>query len=514
MKRTTIQALAVVAAALIVAACSSRSGGVLGADTQTFPDTGTPLTDTGGGGGTDSDTPKPDIPGGQPDIPLPGDIAACEGTTTLSALQQDPIGIQCDASVAFLDYPDTMTLCNLIVVSPRMDVGENLYAYFVAQGTGPNSGAQLTVSADLDANYAQGTVLKVFAEGQEFYCLTQVKALQAPEVLGMTDVPAAAEVAPETLAPEGDQAEPYESTLVKVTNVHVAQGQSWGFTLVEGGVEVSDALDLGIRPAAGCVISSIRGVLTYSFEKYQIIPLSTDDVVYDPATDCPAGHGAVTEIQAATASAECPTFNDSSAVYPEGGSDLVLNDLIITSPQVYVSSNLRGYYVQDAAAAAPEYSGVLVRFFKDSDPGFVMGDIVTVRGDWQEFHCLTQIAVDFPDTGAQGMEKTGAGTVPDPIDVDAARLATEPAYAEPWEGVLVKVGPQVVAELPDDANHFQVTFESGLKLEDHITYHYDDLVFSPGQTIQSITGIIAGSTFDEGDYFLLPRGAGDFTISK
>ena len=495
-------------AALWLAACGGRSAGVLGADTG-----GGGKQDGSSTGGPDGSTTPRDTGGGSTDD-IPPHPACESGTKTLSELQQDDIGLQCDPSVPFLDYPSTETFCGLIVVSPRFTVDENLYAYFVAEAAGPWHGAQLVVPADMDGDYGTGTVLEVLAEPQEFYCLTQVKALQAPKVLGTSALPAAEEVSPGSLAPDGTGGEPYEGVLVTVKDVHVGSTASWGFVLTEGLVEVSDGLELGIRPSRGCAITSVTGVVSYSFERYQIIPLSADAVVYDPQTDCPAGLQSVTEVQSAAASAACDTFDEQSAVYPEGGGDLVWEGLVVTTPRVHVSSNLKGYYVQDPAAPAPEWSGVLVRFFEGDDPQLLMGDVVTVRGDWQEFHCLTQIAVEFPDGGPPGLEKTTASVVPDPVPVDGDRLGSEPAFAEQYEGVLVQVGAQTVTELPAEVNHWQVTFASGLKMEDLVSYHYEDYLFTEGQEIPGIIGVVAGDTYNEGVYFLLPRGAADIGVTK
>jgi len=492
---------------LFLGACEPVRGGVLGGDVGGRADSGGQADSTG----------RPDVHTGDRDVTYrdlpPTDWATpadgFDPVHSIGAIQQDDIGLACDPSTPFLNYPDPRSLAGLVVLSPAFRVTDTKNGYYVAEAPGAWHGVQLVVPKDLDPGVLPGDLVTVTGEAKEFYCLTQLEATAAPTVTGTAGLPPAEDVAPDTLAPGGTNAEPYEGTLVRLTDLHVAAKQSWGFTLTEGGVLVRDELSTGLRPPAGCPIASITGVVTYSFEEYKLVPLRAEDVVYADAAACAGGGGgdleSVVALQQSPESAQCDTFAQSSGVYPPAGDDVRFEGLVVTTPVVYVSSNLRGYYVQEPRSEP--WSGILATFGKDDDPGLTPGDQVTVTGDWQEYKCLTQLKVAVPvDTN---LAKTGTAEVPAPVDLDVTRLFADADYAESFEGVLVRVSDQVVSVAPTADNHTQVTLESGLVLDDVAFYNYGDAAFPVGQGFASVTGVLFGDTYNEGKYLLAPCSAAD-----
>ncbi len=500
------RSLLVLAGLALLVACETGSGGILRPDAG--PTHGDDVAgqpgDLGGGPGSEVWNPGADAANG-PD--LPGSADTGSATEGVAALQQATLGIECDPSTAFVNHPGSHTFTGLVVQSPRFEAATDLWGYYVAEASGAWRGVKLVVPADLDGDYQIGDVLTVTGEGVEYYCMTQFKALQAPLVTGQAAVPAAAVVAAETLAPSNAGAEAYEGVRVRLENVHVDATFGWGFKLVEGGVEVSDAFDTDVRPGGGCLLSSLEGVVVYAFEKYQVVPIAAADIVYDPEHESCGGGSAtcafasVSAYQQSPTSAECASDGES---FPEGGVDCALSGLVIVSTQIYVSSNLRGHYAMEPAGGP--WSGILLKYFKDEAPELAPGDVVDVVGDFEEYFCLSQLDVADP---ANDLQKTGTTEPPAPVT-----LADAGALSEELEGVLGVITNQVVAETPSDANHWQVTFTSGIRLDDLASYHYDDFAFTVGQEIASVTGVVTEDTYNRGTYFLLPRGAEDIQPAR
>lgn len=481
----------------LAAACDSGGGGTLVPDSGIAPsDTTSPRTDNGSDPQTDTGSnPQTDWGSGpRPDLP------AVTGSG-IAALQQEEVGLTCDPSMQFMDHEGTRTFENLTVVSPRFTPTDTIHGYYVAEGAGAWKGVQLTVDASMGTDLQPGDVITITGEGKEFYCFTQVKVLQPPTLVSQGGpVPASTDVLGATVAPTSVDAEPYEGVLVRLTDVTVDTVESWGFTLQGSGVMVNDStFRTGVRVKPGCHILSLEGVVTYSFSEYKLLPLTRDAVQLDPASDCAVETvGSISAVQQATESTTCDPANE--FVNPASGAGLSIADVVVTSPLVYVSSSLRGYFVAEAAGGP--WSGILATFGKDDDPQLVVGDVVTVTGDWLEYRCLTELK------GAT-LTKTGTGTVPAPAALDVAQLVADPAYGEQFEGVLVTVGAQTVATPPSDANHWQATMESGLQLGGSAFYHYGDMPMAAGTAFASVTGVLTWNSYDPAHYELLPRSASD-----
>lgn len=499
--KNTLRFLALAASfALLLAACDSSSGGTLTPDSggSNNPDVVTGDPDGGTNPGDDTATSP-----GDDTVTEPGDTTTATGG--VAGLQNSTLSIECDPSTAFVNHPDTRTFEGLVVVSPRFEAADGLWGYYVAEASGAWHGVKLVVPEALDGDYAIGDELTVTGEGVDYYCNTQFKALQAPVVTGEgVALPTPVDVAPETLAPSGTDGEAYEGVRVRLSNVTVESTASWGFTLQDSAVEISDSLfQTGVRPAAGCAVDTIIGIVEYAFESYQIIPISADDISYDaddPSCAAPAcAFETISAYQQSDASANC-TAEGSQDI--DGGADCSYEGLVVISEQVYVSSNLRGHYVMDPAGGA--WSGILVKFFKDDAPELSLGDVISVTGDIQEYFCLSQLNAAAP---AEDLTTTGTADLP------AAEALTAGDLDESWEGVRAVFSDEVVAEVPSDANHWQVTFDSGLRIEDAVSYHYDDFAFEVGQSFATITGTVAEDTYNPGTYFVLPNSAAELVLS-
>jgi hypothetical protein len=185
----------------------------------------------------------------------------------------------------------------------------------------------------------------------------------------------------------------------------------------------------------------------------------------------------------------------------------------VAIPPAYVTAirpnagNSRGFYVQNDTT--DPWNGIFI-FTGGSLPPVKVGNQVTVSGIYQEFNGLGEISsptVTIVDPGQ---------VLPfEPFLVDPAELATGKPKAEPYESMLVRVGPVTIVDLnaddPMDYDEFVIT--GNLRVDDQITDGIKDMGLNNacpvGTTFDDIVGIV-GYSFANSK--LLPRSKADVVL--
>jgi hypothetical protein len=192
--------------------------------------------------------------------------------------------------------------------------------------------------------------------------------------------------------------------------------------------------------------------------------------------------------------------------YVPEGTAVAITDVYVTA--VRAGNGAQGFYVQ-ADTLAP-YTGLFV-FTDDVVPDVEVGNRVSVTGITDEFFELTEIVAD-----SWVVDDNGVVLPFEPIVfADPGELAVA-ATAEPWESMLVTVGPvSITTQNPDgasDFDEFEVT--GGLRVDDLI---YDNAVGSGlGNDCPVMTDfptLIGIEGYSFGNFKLQPRDATDIEVS-
>ena len=168
-------------------------------------------------------------------------------------------------------------------------------------------------------------------------------------------------------------------------------------------------------------------------------------------------------------------------------------------------------WCQDPKGGA--YSGIAIYLgtmpkYSNGDPVLV-GDSVLVDGDYQEYLGATQLS-------SPEFSFVGKGTLPKPIVVTPAEIATGGASADAYQGVLVIVnGVTVINANPDAPNDYdEITVTGNLRIDDQAMDNgkagaFDNANFMIGQSFASITGVVH---FTYKNSKLLPRSLADLVL--
>lgn len=399
--------------------------------------------------------------------------------TTISEIQNSDESKQC--LDGFNNYAEGFQLVDVVVTAPRFKASSSLDGYFVAEAglttAEPWKGIAVTLDNAQGTDWEAGTVLSLMVDHLEYYCLTELEIV-SHQVKGSAAVPAPLTINPADVGSQSaDTAEQYEGVLVQVLDVEVtnanvpgSDGKDHGMFEVTGGLVVANDYHLNYmnpgtdQRTVGDKFDAIIGIVSYSYGQYIILPRWNTDLIPEgglpdtppppettpePVPDVSEGVMEVTDpgggqdvkpettptgktvhdIQSAKPSVQCTVEEQSKLIE----ANVKLTDVVVASPQVFVSGIIRGYYVSDAVATATDYTGILVTFPSDWTLDFAMGDLVTITGDYVEHFCLSEI-------DAATMVKTGTGTVPAAAVVGAEAFGEGGgAASEPWEGVFVKM---------------------------------------------------------------------------
>ncbi|NOZ00356.1 MAG: hypothetical protein GXP54_00505 [Deltaproteobacteria bacterium] len=211
----------------------------------------------------------------------------------------------------------------------------------------------------------------------------------------------------------------------------------------------------------------------------------------------------VYSIQSADPSAKCAVEENGEVI--ETG--IQLKNVVVTSPKVFVSGSIRGYYVSDQVATAGEYTGILATFPSDWTLDLIPGDIVTVDGDYVEHFCFSEI-------DATTIDKTGTGAVPAAAQVGADVFAGGgSAASEPWEGVYVKLTDTLTVQDAAGGNKpawwFKVKTDSANDIFVSNNFDIDDNGANTPAANDVFTSIAGFVKYSWGTYLIAPPAIDD-----
>lgn len=207
------------------------------------------------------------------------------------------------------------------------------------------------------------------------------------------------------------------------------------------------------------------------------------------ADDDMDGHGDVCDSCAEPnpGPAKCPTTipairNPMDPNHPMVGSQVSIPPAWVTAVRPN-TGNSRGFYIQNDTTEP--WNGIFV-FTGGTAPGVQIGNQVSVAGVYTEFNGLGEIGsptVQILDNGV---------VLPfQPLMLDPASLATGQPNAEPYESMLVRVGPvSIVTQNSDDPMDFdEFTITGNLRVDDQITDAIKDMGLN--------NACMAGTQFDD-----------------
>ncbi len=302
-------------AATLSVACANTDAGSGTVDSGTGgSDAGTGGTDTGTTGGTDTGTTGGGDTGSTGGQDTGGGGG---GATELTAKQVLEMAQKAQAKVKtcpqFVNPPagKKIAVKGLVIVSPVYKASATLEGVFVqAKGGGAWSGLRLV--GDKGKSFKDlkiGDTIDIEGQLVVFYCETQVSVTKVTKTSAAVEMPASVTV---TLADVGEAATPekansYEAAFVSLKDVVVAKkealgtdgkphGEFWiGKSTGEQGLMVKadlkwpvtfytydkDTKKWATKLTDGQKLKSVRGIMTYSFEHWKLMPLSDDMLDFD-----------------------------------------------------------------------------------------------------------------------------------------------------------------------------------------------------------------------------------------
>jgi cytosine/adenosine deaminase-related metal-dependent hydrolase len=185
--------------------------------------------------------------------------------------------------------------------------------------------------------------------------------------------------------------------------------------------------------------------------------------------------------------------------HPQQGTTVTLRGVVVTAIKP-IPTNSKGLWVQDPTATS--FGGVMLFYGGGTLPAAVEGNTVDVTGTYTEFFGASEL------TSPVVTVTDDTTSVPAPIVVDPAMVATGGAMAEPLEGMLVRVENVTVTvqnpDAPSDFDEFTVT--GNLRVDDYI-HDAGDNTYTVGTAFSSLTGILH---YSFSNHKLEPRTAADY----
>ncbi|MCB9740651.1 MAG: hypothetical protein H6747_15415 [Deltaproteobacteria bacterium] len=293
---TTLRTLTLLLAGTLAVACADVGGGGGGDGADTSTGGGTDATggnDSTGGGGTDG------TGGGGTD-----GTGGTAQVVTIKEMQEEMEKLDC-TKFSFTNGPKGVKLVDVIVASPiqfkaiQSKNGDLDAAYVQTKGGGLWNGIYVTAANGGEfGKLKQGTTVTLEGEVKDYYCATQFDAKVITPGTAAVEIPVAVTL---TLDKLGDKAaetdnEAAEGVLVSLENLVVSDNEPLGTdgkphgefyvgkdksdksVLVAPGFSTtfSKKGDDGNYRAifeVGKEFKSIRGIVTYSFGKWRLIPV-------------------------------------------------------------------------------------------------------------------------------------------------------------------------------------------------------------------------------------------------
>lgn len=427
---------------------------------------------------------------------------------TLASINNLPAGLECHNSgePAFLTLLDQVAVDGIVVVSQKFDAfthetddTKSLDGYYVAdQDGGPNSGLLLSVSRTLNSDFQIGDEINVQGEAMEYYCRTQLKAIQITPVSTGLSV-SVTDITSEDMV-DASKVELLEGSLVRITDAVIEEELDYGQYKLLGGAVIDDSpfMDFNMSLEIGSTIPQLVGIVNYSYKSYTIAPRNAEDVPGATVEPPPvASEKTVAEIQQEADGLSCHE-NDTEPQFVNLSSGFSMTGLVVTmgkydayTNEDDASKSLDGYYVADAIGGP--YTGVMMVVPRSMGTDLAIGTTVDIKADGTEYYCNTQVK-------AFELTETGSGATVVATEIQGSDL-TAAATAEAYEGMLVKIVDGLVAEGPNDYGEY--TLDSGAIV--HNKYFGDVLNLNIGDTV-TLTGMVQYGFWH---YTINPRGSED-----
>jgi hypothetical protein len=216
------------------------------------------------------------------------------------------------------------------------------------------------------------------------------------------------------------------------------------------------------------------------------------------------GAVALMTMGAATARADATIFDIQLGVYPE-------NTVVEADGVVVTAVGFWGFYVQEPnpdPTWGRQYSGIWV--FTASNHTVHKGDVVNVKATYQEYFGLSEL--DASLTGGF-VNYVGPGTIPDPVPCLISEVNDTGAYAEAYEGVLIRVDRSdntLYSYAPNSFNEWYLRTNNNatgdsLLIDSFSAKSGDDFEYAipaPGTQISFVQGVLG---YDHNQYKLAPR---------
>jgi len=437
----------------------------------------------------------------EPDTKSPTDTVYTPTELTIAELQTHDKSANCDPQGIENVYW-SIEIKGAVVVGGKFSAfkpgegsdAEALDGYYVGTSDGgANSGIQLAVPASLGVLLEVGDVVDITGEYMEYYCTSQVKATAVSKT-GTGTVPEPTVVTAEDLT-DTAKAEAYEGVLVTLGESEVTATQDFDVFTVTGGVLVGGKYFRSYDASQGDKLTSITGILDWSYGEYKVEPRGDDDIVVGELA--PAQELTIAEIQTAEASTGCDPSSITSTL-PKVSVNMVLvtgpRFIAYSPPPNSTSEALDGYYVGTTEGGANNGIQLVVPASVSAD--LKLGDVVNIEGETMEYYCRTQLKANKVTVAAPTMTLPAATVL-------TAEIAADPAAMETHEGTLVSVENVTVTEV-NQYGEFAVT--GGFWVGDIYPTNYTPNV---GDELSALTGLL---DFSYGNYKIQPRDATDVVV--
>lgn len=199
--------------------------------------------------------------------------------------------------------------------------------------------------------------------------------------------------------------------------------------------------------------------------------------------------------------------NPKDAAHPATGTKVFIEGAYVTAVRPN-SGGSRGFYVEDGSGK--HFSGIFV-FTGTTAPTVKVGNKVSILGTYDEYKGISELVdVDVTIDDTATTLPFSPTVVANPLDI-----ATGGALAEPYESMLVEIGPVTITnQNPDDPKDFdEFEVASGLRIDDLISDNVTgsglDNKCGVGKTFTKIVGI---ANFSFSNAKLAPRGKADIVV--
>ncbi len=387
---------------------------------------------------------------------------------------------------------------------------ENLSYYWVQDDFAALSGIKVY---DPGRALKEGDEVRLSGTTEEYYDLTEIIDVTELEVLSSGNV-----MEPMLVTLIADM-EMYEGCLIEIQDVTVVDPDlghgEWSVTDGSFEIRIDDAADYYYTPTEGAVLSSIVGVLEYSFSNFKILPRLANDI------QTADGLTRIQAIQQVRYSDIMPHYAPGdSAIYFQDTSyfyeDTLTVQGIVTMPTglSYAGAGVK-FIFQDVQGGP--WSSILCY---DPDaaafPVLFEGDLIQVTGYISEYTTDNSAMTEFFITG--GMELINELQPLPEVPVVATGDLRWPTTAEQWGNVMVQVeDAEIVALNPTDFDLMAVDDGSGGILVDDDSDSLSAYILPPvGSVYTSIRGWVYdhyGTYADSSTYKLIPLYEEDLVLS-